>query len=243
MKLEAKQSQIVTANATPKPKIRRVPENHNPHLKRGIEPWNPPKMFAGEVVCIIGGGPSLKTFDISITKGQRCIAVNNSYKIAPWADILHFADAEWWRWHQERVTDKFKGIVTTATSDVQTVNAPFVKRFWRNRNEFSMDPTRLHGWDGGTQAVNMAFHLGAAKIVLFGIDMQPAPDGSTQWHNEHRRETRVQNYRTKFAPCLAESIRVLAGLGIPVVRATEPGLPEAPLEPVERLFRLPAADQ
>lgn len=95
----------------------------------------------------------------------------------------------------------------------------------------SLDRMKLHGWDSGTQAVNLAFHLGASKIVLWGIDMQPAADGSTQWHNEHKRETYVPNYQKKFAPSLAESVRTLARLGVPVVRATEPGIPEAPFEP------------
>jgi len=234
--------------ATPRSTTRKVPEDHNPHAPRGIVSWvDAPRMFDGKVVAIIGGGPSLKGYDLSFLAplvGQNligCIAVNTSYKIAPFANILHFADCEWWRWNGEHVmrtwpTDK---IITTATSDVTHVNSPRIKRFWRDRNKFSDERAKLHGWDSGTQAVNLAYHLGAKKIVLFGIDMQPAPDGETQWHREHKRVTYVPNYATKFAPSLAESVRQLAKRGVTVVRATEPGIPEARLEAVEQALVLP----
>ena len=233
---------------TPKPTTPRVAKDHNPHAPRGIVPWKAPKLFAGRVVSIVGGGPSL-----GVTANKHAllaardqfpdmgwIAVNNSYKLSTWAHILHFADTEWWRWNMDHVLKTWPEdrIITTATSDVTHVNHPRVMRFWRDRNEFTTDPAKLHGWDSGTQAVNLAFHLGAAKIVLWGIDMEPAADGATQWHKEHKRPTYVPNYQKKFAPSLAESVRRLAKLGVPVVRATKPGIPEAPHQALDLLGRL-----
>jgi len=215
--------------------------NHNPHGKRGIVPWDAPKMFAGQVVCIIGGGPSLKNYDLSPLEGQRCIAVNNSYKIAPWADILHFADASWWQWNGDHVLKNWPQdrIITTATSDVASVNHPRVKRFWRDRGAFTEDRTKLHGWDSGTQAIHMAYHLGARRIVLFGIDMQPAKDGACQWHDEHKRPTKADNYQSRFAPSLTGLVGALRKRGVEVVRVTEPGLPCIAPVSLETAFAAP----
>lgn len=215
----------------------KIKPGHNPHAPRGIQPHTHERIFEGQVVCIIGGGPSLKTFDISVTQGQRCIAVNQSFELTPWAEWLHFADCEWWKWNRAEVLAQWKGLISTATSDVKDCNHPRLLRYWRDRRNFSLVPNTLHGWDSGTQAVNLAYHLGAKKIVLFGIDMQTDPAGATQWHNKHKRQTRAANY-PKFAASLTQSVLKLESLGVRVVRATEPGIPEAPYEPLERCFSL-----
>lgn len=228
------------ANPTPAPTTRKVAADHNPHLPRGIVPWVLPDKWRGRVFHIVGGGPSLKSQAVMALM-KRCaeqsndvwIVVNNSYKIAPWADILFFADCDWWNWNGEHVLKHWpepKEIVT-ATSDHKSVRLPRIRRMWRNRNHFDPDPRKVHGYDGGCMSVSLAYHLGATKIVLWGIDGGPGPDGATQWHKEHKRDTHIPNYAKKFRPHLAAAVRALAGLGVPVVRATEPGIPEAPYEP------------
>lgn len=208
---------------------------HNPHKKRGIVPWNTPRMWEGETVCIIGGGPSLKGFDLTPTRGSKVIAVNNAYEIAPWADLLFFADCSWWQWNRNAVLRDFPldRIIATATSDVKDVNHERIKRLWRDRNKWCEDPQKVHGWDSGTMAVNLAYHLGAAKIVLFGFDMQPGKNGETQWHSKHKRRTAVSNYKDNFIPRLTGAVETLAKKGIPVVRCTEPGLECIPVLPVD----------
>lgn len=222
-------------NATPAPSVRRVAVGHNPHERRGITPWKPGRLFDGRVVAVVGGGPSLKGYDFTplTESGAAIIVVNNSYKLLPNADILHFADAAWWQWNGKDVLANWPNLISTATSDTGSVNDKRIKRLWRNRNEFSTEEGVVHGWDSGTQAVNLAYLLGARKIVLFGIDMQPGTNGETQWHKEHKRPTNTSNYAKRFAPSLAESVRRLSALGVPVVRATEPGIPEAPCLPLE----------
>lgn len=234
----------------PKPKQRPTTlkgPGHNPHKKRGIEPWLAPYHFNGCIVGIIGGGPSLKPMIESGELAQlardagpnvRWVAVNNSYKIAPWADLLHFADCQWWRWNGKDVLANWPNwkLLTTATSDITHVNDRRIMRFWRDRDAFNQDRRKLHGWDSGTQAVCLSRHLGAKKIVLFGFDMQPGPKGETQWHNEHQRTTEKSNYKKKFAPGLERVVKALAAEKIEIVRATNPGLASIPyVEPAEAL--------
>lgn len=222
----------------------RVSENHNPHAQRGIKTWNQlvgglPKLFNGQTVAIVGGGPSLIKLIADETLVTLCeqhpevnwIAVNNAYKIVPWADILHFADCEWWRWNSADVLKNFNPrnhVVTTATSDTDHVKDSNIKRFWRDRIRFTRDKDKLHGWDSGTQAVNLAYHLGAKRIVLFGFDMTPAADGKTQWHNDHKRSTLTANYAKKFKPALQRVFDAVTPEKVVIVRATKPGLETIP---------------
>lgn len=226
---------------TPKPTVKRLPEDHNPHKGRKIVPWSPlPETWKGKVIHVVGGGPSLRDpHNIELMRmrsvlhtDEGWIAVNNAWKLCDWADILHFADTQWWRWHGKDVLANWPAdrVITTATSDTGHVNSPRIRRFWRDRNDFTRDKMKLHGWDSGTQAVNLAYHLGASKVMMWGIDMCPAPDGETHWHADHPDPTHVPNYTKKFAPSLAETVRAMKIDGVPVVRATEPGIPEAAFE-------------
>lgn len=220
-----------------------VPMDHNPHKKRGVVPWDTPRMWEGATVCIVGGGPSLKPGGQGYDKlmcarpapdvwpNTKWIGVNNAYEIAPWIDLLFFADCEWWKWNRNAVLRNFPEdkIIATATSDVRDVNGERIKRLWRDRNNWSEDPQKVHGWDGGTMCVNLAYHLGAAKIVLFGFDMQLGPKGESQWHTKHRRKTDAENYTLNFIPRLTKSVETLDKRGVLVVRCTDPGLSCIPL--------------
>jgi len=221
--------------------LKLVPPDHNPHAERGIRAWKVEQMWNGETVCLIGGGPSLRGFDLTPTQGFKTIAINNSYLIAPWAQLLHFADAQWWQWNKADVLARWPEdrLISTATSDTTTTNEARLLRLWRDRNDFSFDPCRVYGWDSGNQAINLAYHLGARRIVLFGFDMRPAPDGATQWHNLHKRVTLTDNYQSKFIPALKRSISMLKGVGVEVVRATEPGIAEAPYLPLNQALVQP----
>ena len=58
-----------------------------------------PKMWTNSVAVCLGGGPSLNKEDIEYCrekKGVRFIAINDAYRLAPFADILYAADKKWW---------------------------------------------------------------------------------------------------------------------------------------------------
>lgn len=233
------------------PQRRVVPDNHNPHERRGIVPWTPGRIWDGETVVIVGGGPSLKDpvhlQALRDTQGRsKCIVVNQSFEIAPWADLLFFADSSWFQWNRQVLIDqwpKSKPMVT-ATSDTGSCNDIAAKRtilrMWRDRNRWSTDPRKVHGWDGGTMACNLAFHLGAKRIVLFGIDLTVGPKGETQWHTKHKRKTAAQNYARRFIPTWKNAVIECRAAGVEVLRATPGTDIGAPLRSFDELFPVPA---
>jgi hypothetical protein len=143
-----------------------------------------PKRWPGQTFVLIGGGPSLTPDDVDAVHGwARVIAINDAYRLAPWADVLYACDAKWWKWHHG--VPSFPGPKYSIASsdpvtypDVQVLNNTGI-------TGLELEPTGLRtGLNSGYQAINLAVHLGAERILLLGYDL--SPDGTqTHWFGEH----------------------------------------------------------
>ena len=66
-----------------------------------------------ECVAIVGAGPSAKTVGVEKLKNRiHVIAINESYQLCPWADILYSCDAEWWHLREQKIKE-FAGMKMT----------------------------------------------------------------------------------------------------------------------------------
>lgn len=143
-----------------------------------------PKLWPGETFVVIGSGPSLTPEDVAAVRGRaRAIAVNSSYLLAPWADVLYSCDAKWWRWHQGVPT--FAGLKYSL--DPAAAQWPGVQVL-ENTGLLGLEcaPSGLRtGCNSGYQSVNLAVHLGAARILLLGFDQRIHADGRDHWHPPH----------------------------------------------------------
>lgn len=77
--------------------------------------------------------------------------------------------------------------------------------------------TIRQGGNSGFQAVGLALHFGAAKIVLLGYDMQ-LTGGKTHWHGDHKGlgnpvNDKMQRWRSRFAEMTAQT-------SVPIINAT-----------------------
>lgn len=171
--------------------------------------------WPGSTVVCLGSGPSLTQADVDMVKGRaRVIAVNDTYKLAPWADVLFAADAKWWGWH--------KGVAGFSGEKYAMIRAA---RRWpnvqilRQSGEVGLetaDPTALRtGKNSGYMAVNVAVHKGASRILLLGYDMG---GGRQHFFGEHPDKS-----RPPFRVCLrnfATLVKPLEELGIEIINCT-----------------------
>lgn len=175
-----------------------------------------PKLCPGGTVVCIGGGPSLTPEDVEYCRGKvsAAIAVNDAYKLAPWADVLYAADRQWWRWHNGAPT--FTGLKFT----VQT------SRVWSGvgvlentgQTGLEMNPSGVRtGMNSGYQAINVAVHLGASRILLLGYDMQ-CVGGKKHWFGDH--PTKIRPPFSAFLPHFRTLVEPLKALGVSVVNCT-----------------------
>lgn len=166
------------------------------------------------VVCL-AGGPSLCAEDVDACRGRaRVIAIKEAIRLAPWATVLYACDAKWWRLYGD--TLDFAGPKYTLDH---------MARQWatvlRNTGDAGLEMERdglRTGKNSGYQAINLAVHMGARRIVLLGYDMQPDACGQHHWFGSHPWKT-TPPYGL-FVPFFNTLIEPLKALGIEVLNAS-----------------------
>lgn len=182
------------------------------------------------IVCI-ASGPSLTPADVNYCHGKaRALVVNDNYRLAPWADWLYAADKHWWDRYVGDVRGGFGGECWTCNESaarehglryIQSAKLPGLSR----------NPSVIHeGHNGGYQAIGLARHFGAERIVLLGYDMQ-----GTHWFGNHPPEFRRRNDFRVFLPPFDALAADLAADGVEVVNCTrETALTVFPRSTIEK---------
>lgn len=149
-----------------------------------------PKIWDKATCVIIGSGPSLSLDQISrvyaakCRKGVKAIAVNSNYLVAPWADILYACDYPFWQWHFENgAIDYFEGLKATVDEGAKQQWPELLRLIGdKQASGLSQNPKVLHcGKNSGYQAVNLAYLMGAARILLIGFDHRYVSNRQ-HWH-------------------------------------------------------------
>lgn len=185
---------------------------------------------------LIGGGPSLTREDVEAVRGRAfVIAINDAYKLAPWADVLYAADSCWIEWHEGVLS--FKGEKYTIAAHDTTQRSGWVVMGNAGTHGLERNPTALRtGFNGGYQAINLAVHLGAKRIALLGYDMAPAEDGRNHWFGEHPDKTNPPYLQMRAA--FDTLVEPLAEVGVEVINCSRhTALLTFPCRPIEDFLR------
>lgn len=171
--------------------------------------WIAPRMWPDSMCFILGGGPSLKGFDIEILKGRNIIAVNQAYKLAPWIPVMFFGDCRWLGDNRKELLN-FGGLKVTSCD--QHANKPGLKVIKKRNqpNGLSLDPSFVV-WNlsSGACAINLAVHFGVNRIVLLGFDMEQV-NGKNNYHDDYKNANQKNNPYSRFMgkfPVIADSLK------------------------------------
>jgi hypothetical protein len=74
------------------------------------------------------------------------------------------------------------------------------------------------GQNSGYQAINLAVHLGATRIVLLGFDMWRAEDGRQNWFGPHPRH--IPSPYPIFHQLFGTMVEPLRAAGVDVINAS-----------------------
>lgn len=174
-----------------------------------------PRLWPQSTIVCMAGGPSLTADDAAYCRGRGpVIAINSSYKLAPWADVLYACDNKWWGWPDgQQALHTFRGLKFAL--DPRAKQWPGVTVL-RNTGDsgLELNPTGLRtGRNSGFQAINLALHLGAARVILLGYDMHGG-----HWHKPH-----PDGSRPPFPTCLKlfpTLVEPLKAAGVEVINCT-----------------------
>lgn len=141
--------------------------------------------WSGEPCIMVASGPTARLADLTLSRGRaRHIAVNTSFRLCPWADLLYAADYTWWRAHRSEVAG-FAGLKVGSAGLRHAGIAGGVELEATEAGDgFSREPGRVaHLGNSGAQALNLALLMGCRRIVLVGYDMRSR--FGLHWHAPH----------------------------------------------------------
>jgi hypothetical protein len=177
--------------------------------------------WAGHIAIVVASGPSAALEPLELYRDRaKFIVVNDSWKLAPWADVLFACDEAWWRLNDG--CPQFKGRRVTASPNCMS--------------HYGIDVFFSTGTNSGLRALYLAQRLGANPICMVGFDMHPK--NGVHWHKPYDRlrnpsaaEMRTWRNETEWAAARFKE------KGVQVINCT-PGsaLTKYPYIPLERVL-------
>lgn len=186
--------------------------------------------WSEETAALVASGPSAAKANIEALRGRaKVVVINESWQLAPWADVLYACDTKWWKLRLG--VPKFNGLKVChvdlkSRQDVDIIRA-FPKVRWVHVDRWGDQllterPGYLGaGGNSGFQALNLAVQFGAKKILLIGYDMTIAH--GEHWHARHPMplsNPHPQQNLPRWRKSLDGSAGRLRALGVEVVNAS-----------------------
>jgi hypothetical protein len=192
----------------------------------------------GTAVCL-ASGPSLTGADVAYVRNRATvIAINDAIRLAPWADVFYSGAREYWtRTERGALVRAFRGLKVRLCLDADGahLNADGIVCL-RNTGVQGLEcaPTGLrHYQNSGGAAINLAVHLGAARVVLLGYDMGPS---NGRHHFHETAPTPHGSPYALFRQLIGSMVGPLARAGVEVVNCSRQSaltcFPRARLEDV-----------
>lgn len=179
--------------------------------------WTAQRIWPDSTVYILGGGPSLNDAPLDLIRDERVIGVNNAYLLGDWIDVCWFGDSRWFEWHAKKLLNGFYGLRACCVPRLD--DHPGIKTLARGKPLGIETRPRFVAWNrnSGGSAINLAYHLGARRIVLIGFDMRRVDDRAN-WHEDHPCPQRDPYERFLMGfPTIAKDAETL---GLEILNAT-----------------------
>lgn len=168
---------------------------------------------------IAASGPSLAQTDLSIIPaGWKTITVNNAWKVLPNADYHYAGDLDWWQNYIHECN---------STGERWTWDRDAAERWGINlikRKEGKglcvLPGYTHHGGNSGFQAINLAYHLGAKKIVLVGFDMSRKHGAHFDGDHKQGMKSAPENHIPYWRRHMGLMARDLSRAGIECINAS-----------------------
>jgi len=175
-----------------------------------------PVKFSG-LVIVAAPGPSLASL-ADKCHGFPVVAVQDAWRLVPWADVMYGCDAKWWLHHQgvpEFQGEKWSSHTNVELNDKREVFEKYGINivYGTELPGFSRDPQKIHyGSNSGFQAINLAILMGAETIALVGFDWRQV-SGKTHFFGEHPEGFYKPDFSV-FTPEMDQAAKLLQGVDI-----------------------------
>jgi hypothetical protein len=213
--------------------------------------WKIPKIWPNKTFVLLGGGPSLPKL-LEGKKFDKCpvIGINDSFRFGDWVNVCFFGDTKWYWWNKEDLKS-FRGLKITcdrmrnpdkAVGDYfGTVKREPEIKVVRHSNSYGICTERsklFFNSSSGAAAINLAWWLGANRIILLGFDMRLV-DGERNWRRHPNFKPGVQKGYKNFLKAFDFIAKDANKLHLEILNATpDSGLKHFPFIKPEKLCKL-----
>lgn len=181
----------------------------------------PPFNWRDHTVVVVASGPSLSDEDIVRIEhsGALTIAVNTSYAKLQHPDVVYACDYLWWKLNHMKAKQNIprRQLWTQDRAAAEQFQLSHIQ--WEGKDGLGKRGLRVNG-NSGAGAINLAYHFGARRILLVGMDMKPGPNGEKHWHPDHPKPLvqgqQFEEWRKKMGVLAAD----LKTEGVTVVNCT-----------------------
>ncbi len=145
--------------------------------------------------------------------------MNTTYQLARDAEITYACDAVWWAKYPDALQGRGLKVAMEAVPGHHP-HFPEAVKVLRNSGRTGFDPRpdflRTIN-NGGAQAIQVAVHAGAARILLLGFDMR-----GEHWHGAHPKglTNQKQSSLARWVILYRELATELAARGVSVINCT-----------------------
>ncbi len=177
---------------------------------------------------IVGGGPSLKTFNWALLNDPKkfVVAINTAYINLPNANFLYFTDPPWATDHMENLK-KYKPPIHQGALNLETPKPlDIVDEQWLLTGAIGLETKEgclRHGSNSVFACTNLlAVHFKFTKIYLLGVDMKFGTPGNvvtSHWHSDSMPHKKIDaecvyrrmldNWKTIKQPLLDIGVEVI----------------------------------
>jgi hypothetical protein len=129
-------------------------------------------IWEGQTVVCIASGPSLTELDCKLVEasGLKTIAVNSSWKIAPFCDVLYAGDCNFWIANHKEIN---------IPAQRWSCSPYAAQKFGTHRHYIQ------GSYNSGSRAIELAIGFGASTILLLGYDC--SIKNGVHWHGKHTK--------------------------------------------------------
>lgn len=174
--------------------------------------------WSDKPVVIVASGETAKYECLADARQtHRTIAINNSWQLAPWSDILYAHDYSWWK--------NNNGLLDFSGQKICGNTHYGYKEEWNllrvqtepRTDKILYEPAGRFGFgrNSGFWALNLAVQLKAQRIILVGFDMQ-----GSHWHPDHSGRNPTPHAMQSWIKSFEGSAPELETRGIDVINTS-----------------------
>jgi hypothetical protein len=197
----------------------------------------PPRTKSGDKVF------ALVSDYLSPLHGERIIAVNQAFRLGHWVDVCFFGDQQWYKWNARRLSNWGGLLVTCVTQVMRTESTDNRIKYLGRGKVYGLDErSDMVSWskNSGAAAINLAFHLGASRIILVGFDGQPEGNHKRRrhhFHNDYPDMGPKFNPYVRWSKCFNRIQLDAERLGVEIINANlDSAINSFPKVPLEELW-------